>query len=391
MEKQFLSILPPDNNVLDMRMKKITNKSKAFLRTLIQQIHTVSEDNSDVNLEYKMYNVSAQALQSIHELEHYPEEIRKIIFSQDNVAAVISFMVHQRRYLLYMFYPANAIPKAAQIQENLRKIYNWLHVVHNHASKSCSLTMTMYIYMTHHKKTIPTSHMQELDRVHVNSAFTTSCSENTVLNVFREEEWFKCLIHETFHNLGLDFSHSNNKSGDEYIHQLFNIMSDVRLYETYCEVWAEIIYLLFYTYKKEQTIPQHLTLFQEKLFIEQQFSLFQSAKILHHYNLNDYNQLLDKSTTVLYKDKTPTFSYYILKSLLMYHMDDFLQWCIDTHGHSLQFSSNHKKSIILYCKLIEKIYRNKHYIHSLMKGYSIVESQNKKRNIMKTLRMTIQG
>lgn len=75
----------------------------------------------------------------------------------------------------------------------------------------------------------------------------------------------------------------------------------------------------------------------------------------------------------------------------MYHMDDFLQWCIDTHGHSLQFSSNHKKSIILYCKLIEKIYRNKHYIHSLMKGYSIVESQNKKRNIMKTLRMTIQG
>lgn len=391
MEKQFLSILPQDKNVMEMRMKKITNKSKAFLQTLLQQIRTVTEENSNKVFDYKLYNVSNRALQHIDELDHYPEEIREIIFSQQQIAVVLSFNVHERNYQLYLFYPMTSIPKAAQIREHIRKIYNWLHVVHEHANESCSQMMTMYIYMTDHKKTMPASKTQELDRIHVNSAFTTACSESTVLNVFREEEWFKCFIHETFHNLGLDFSHSNDNSGDQYIHQLFHIMSDVRLYETYCEMWAEILYLMFYTYKKQQTIEQHLASFEEKLYIEQQFSLFQSAKILHHYNLSHYNELMDKSATVLYKDKTPTFSYYILKSLFMYHMDEFLQWCIDTNRHSLQFSTKHSESILLYCQLIQKIYKNRNYVRSIMYAYNIVKTQNKKKNIMKTLRMTIQG
>ena len=391
MEKQFLSILPQDKNVLDMRMKKITNKSKGFLHTLIQQIHNASEQARNRLFDYKLFNVSNRALQQIDELDHYPKDIREIIFSQQQIAVVLSFNIGERKYQLFLFYPVTSIPKAAHIQEDLRKIYSWLYVVHEHASEGCSQEMTMYIYMTNHKKIMPTSKTQELDRVHVNSAFTTSCSESTILNVFRQEEWFKCLIHETFHNLGLDFSHSNNNSGDQYIHQLFHIMSDVRLYETYCEMWAEILYLMFYTYNKQQTIKEHMELFEEKLYIEQQFSLFQSAKILHHYNLEHYNELMDKTTTILYKDKTPTFSYYILKSLFMYHMDDFLQWCIDTNGHSLQFSTNHSESILLYCQLIQKIHKNKHFVHSIMYAYNIVKTQNKKKNIMKTLRMTIQG
>jgi hypothetical protein len=391
MEKQFLSILPQEKNVLEMRMKKITNKSKAFLRTLIQQVRNASEKARTTVFDYKLFNVSNRALQQIDELHHYPEDIRKIIFSKQHIAVVISFNIRGRDYHLYLFYPIASIPKATQIQEEIRKIYTWLEVVHEHANESCSQTMTMYIYMTNHKKVMPTSKTQELDRIHVNSAFTTACSESTVLNVFREEEWFKCFIHETFHNLGLDFSHSNNDSGDQYIHQLFHIMSDVRLYETYCEMWAEIIYLMFYTYRRQQTIEEHLLSFEEKLFIEQQFSLFQSAKILHHYNLNHYNQLMDKTTTILYRDKTPTFSYYILKSLFMYHMDEFLQWCIDTNRHSLQFSTNHSESILLYCQLIQKIHKNKHFVHSIMYAYNIVKTQNKKKNIMKTLRMTIQG
>ncbi len=391
MEKQFLSILPQDKNVLDMRMKKITNKSKTFLGTLIQQIRTVSEQNQANVFDYKLYNVSNRALESIDDFQHYPEDIRESIFSQQYIALGLTFDIHERKYQMFLFYPVSSIAKAAKIQEDIRKIYNWLHVVHNHANEGCSKTMTVYIYMTDNKKTMPTSKTQELDRIHVNSAFTTSCSEHTVLNVFREEEWFKCFIHETFHNLGLDFSHSNNTSGDEYIHQLFHIISDVRLYETYCEMWAEMIYLMFYTYKKQQTIQQHLESFEEKLFIEQQFSLFQSAKILHHYNLNHYNQLMDKSARALYKDKTPTFSYYILKSIFMYHIDEFLQWCIDTNGHSLQFSTNHSESILLYCQLIQKIYKNKNFVRSIMYAYNIVKTENKKKSIMKTLRMTIQG
>ena len=72
MEKQFLSILPQDKNVMEIRMKKITNKSKAFLQTLLQQIRTVTEENSNKVFDYKLYNVSNRALQHIDELDHYP-------------------------------------------------------------------------------------------------------------------------------------------------------------------------------------------------------------------------------------------------------------------------------------------------------------------------------
>ena len=75
----------------------------------------------------------------------------------------------------------------------------------------------------------------------------------------------------------------------------------------------------------------------------------------------------------------------------MYHIDEFLQWCIDTNGHSLQFSTNHSESILLYCQLIQKIYKNKNFVRSIMYAYNIVKTENKKKSIMKTLRMTIQG
>ena len=94
MEKQFLSILPQEKNVLDMRMKKITNKSKAFLRTLIQQVRNASEKARTTVFDYKLFNVSNRALQQIDELHHYPEDIRKIIFSKQHIAVVISFNVH---------------------------------------------------------------------------------------------------------------------------------------------------------------------------------------------------------------------------------------------------------------------------------------------------------
>ena len=137
MEKQFLSILPQEKNVLEMRMKKITNKSKAFLQTLIQQLRNASEKARTTVFDYKLFNVPNRALQQIDELHYYPEDIRKIIFSKQHIAVVISFNIHGRDYHLYLFYPIVSIPKATQIQEEIRKIYTWLDVVHEHANEGC--------------------------------------------------------------------------------------------------------------------------------------------------------------------------------------------------------------------------------------------------------------
>ena len=76
MEKQFLSILPQEKNVLEMRMKKITNKSKSFLRTLIQQVRNASEKARTTVFDYKLFNVSNRALQQIDELYFHDQNHR---------------------------------------------------------------------------------------------------------------------------------------------------------------------------------------------------------------------------------------------------------------------------------------------------------------------------
>jgi hypothetical protein len=62
------------------------------------------------------------------------------------------------------------------------------------------------LYFTNYLKILPPANGSIIDQEHANTAFTTSCKTNTEINLFREEEWFKVLVHETFHCMGLDFS-----------------------------------------------------------------------------------------------------------------------------------------------------------------------------------------
>ena len=70
--------------------------------------------------------------------------------------------------------------------------------------------MVVFIYSTELTKNLPNSNIDILDQIHVNTAFTYSCIEQSnEIVIFRKEEWLKVLIHESFHNFGLDFSDMN--------------------------------------------------------------------------------------------------------------------------------------------------------------------------------------
>ena len=59
--------------------------------------------------------------------------------------------------------------------------------------------------------------------------------------IYRDEEWFKVLIHELFHNLDLDFSTMNISKIRQKLLYKFEIKSKYNIYETYCEIWARIL------------------------------------------------------------------------------------------------------------------------------------------------------
>jgi hypothetical protein len=197
----------------------------------------------------------------------------------------------------------------------------WLYILTEYANKECSKQITIYFYFTTHEKILPVSNIDILDEIHINTAFTTTCPSNSEIVIFRKEEWFKVLIHETFHNFGLDFSDINNDVCVQEIRDLFQVKSDVNLYESYAETWAEIINVSFCSFiklKNKNSIDDFLHNFQEFMIYEMNYSYFQLIKVLDFMGIqykdlccNNSKSIMMKET--LYKENTNVLAYYVIK------------------------------------------------------------------------------
>ena len=282
-----------------------------------------------------------------------------------------------------------------------KKIYLWLLVALEFSTRKCSQQLSIYLYFTDLEKEIPVAN-HSIDRIHVNTGFTFPCKTKNEINIYRKEEWFKVLIHESFHNLGLDFSHQDCSRIDRQILSLFPVKSEVRLCETYCEIWAEIInilFIVFYTTKNHENPELLLKQTERMLDYERVFSVFQCAKVLKHMGIS-YTELFEKTDKahmirkMRYKENTPVLSYYIIKSFLMYNVNSFLEWCIANNGLSIRFSDQDiNRSLNNYFVLIQQHYQDKKYIkciYELCDWFTKQEKTKRSTDIeFKTLRMSL--
>jgi hypothetical protein len=181
-----------------------------------------------------------------------------------------------------------------------------------------------------------------LDEENVNTAFTTTCPKNSEIVVYRKEEWFKVFIHETFHNFGLDFSDMNISDSTKRILELFPVNSEVNLFESYTEFWAEIMNAVFCSFlllKNKTNINEFMSNVTTIIQYERTYSFFQLVKTLRFMGLT-YKDLYGKNNKsemlreTMYKEDTNVLSYYILKTILLNNYPGFLQWC-KTHNLSL--------------------------------------------------------
>jgi hypothetical protein len=249
---------------------------------------------------------------------------------------------------------------------------------------------------------LPSSNIAILDEMHVNTAFTSTCPKDSEIVVFRKEEWFKVFIHETFHNFALDFSDMNNTDSHKCILEIFKVNSDVNLYESYTEFWAEIMNALFcsfFSIKDKTNITEFLDYSEFFINFERTYSLFQMIKTLNFMGLS-YNDLYSNSHNSviirenLYKENTNVLSYYIIKCILMNNYQGFLSWCKTNNFSLLQFKktfSNQKE----FCNFIEKNYKTTNMLSGVKeteKFMKTMDVKNKRVNnqyILSNLRMSI--
>jgi hypothetical protein len=321
-----------------------------------------------------------------------------------------SFSIGIRTFNIYIIKPSdndNEKKIYHTFDKMIHKIYVWLFVCNHYANSQCSPIIDIYIYLTNHKKVLPSLDTSlhtsldgphnSIDRHNANTAFTLACphSKNEIY-IYRFEEWFKVLIHESFHSFGLDFARMPQEIVNKKMFSIFPIKCDLRFYETYCEIWAEIINVIFISvnsYSSNETkinMNKLIKNIENHLYFEQIFSLFQCVKVLDFYGLT-YTDILQKSNKIQYKEKTPVFSYYILKSIVMFYYNDFIEWCYIHNNKSLEFTKT-QNNINKFFEFIISKYKSDEYMFSISIFENWFSNQNENDNntfILNTLRMSV--
>ena len=345
----------------------------------------------------------------------FPKVIRKYI--QDNPSSLFNFNCNLKgREINVNYY---SFVSNSNSNSNNNNIYNkyakimfmWLYICSKYSTKKCAETMNINIYLTPFKKTLPSSNTTVLSADNVNTAFTMSCAPDGEITIFREEEWFKVFIHETFHAYALDFGLHDSVHLRKTMESTFPIKSDFNVNEAYAETWARIINCALYSFysmhmdtdkdkDKDEDENTFLLYVDFCLQLERVFAVYQMNKILHFMGLKytDLYNMRENSIYLrqqLYKEDTHVFSYYILTAIFLNDYKQFIQWCSKinglTHeiaGHVMKFNC-HEQSFSQMSNYISNMYNNKELLKTMellnkVMNKSKSKSKSKKYNDLQT-------
>ena len=281
-------------------------------------------------------------------------EINFVVYKSHKLDSM--FLKKMDNYVMYMFAFIQLITLLTSNKDNKD----------NNCAREGLIT---FIYMTPFKKEITN---QVLGARNVNTGFSYPCQNRGLIFIYRYEEFIKVFIHECMHTYGVDleliiFQHSisnnnnstNNRIGNtknEKIYKKFidnfNLSNEINhkygkfdlgIQECLTEFWTNFLNCSLFTFNHINSMAANsATIFHkylckfERLFeAEILFSLNQCYKILNHNNIN-YLSILSKtdqkpsqnfnieSVENNYREESHIFSYYIIKTLLIYDYKRFL-------------------------------------------------------------------
>ncbi len=371
--------------------------------SLFKQLVSASNYMSLVHLSGKLTEVVIRdqtPLSHLVDANVIPDDIRKFIKNEATHYLVYECKVLDRlAKIVFVLYTDEELLRLDTYDMYARMMFMWIKMASVCARINCSRVLTVYCYMTPFKKELPTNLLRTIGTAHCNSAVTYSCRQKNEICIYRKEEFFKVFIHETFHAFGLDFSELSQTNINQQIREIFPLDIEFNSFEAYCEFWATIINCAFCAYNIAGT---KCTRDEFGLYIdfcirfERMFSLFQLNKVLRYMSL-DYTDLYEDTQVsrslrqTLYKENTNVFSYYILKSLLLYYYPEFLSWC-NRNNCGLYKFSRYRANVLRFLEFIKKYKENLELREDLVlmrikaSDYATLLGIS---NLAKTMRMTM--
>ena len=378
--KKLISFFHKYNCLPHIKQTKATSAMfKHFFHEIDEAVNFVSYTKSQMGSSF--YKLKINKIEHVNQIpkpttfnaDVFPTPVRNHIDNYSFSSLTYSFHLFERNITIH-FLIEDDKPEIYINKYNtyVDHILAWLYIVNEYAARPCSKKLTIFIYHTSLTKELPHSALDVLDENNVNTAFTRSCPVKSEIVVFRKEEWFKVLIHETFHNFALDFSDMDTYQCHARILSIFPVNSEVNLFEAYTEFWARIMNVFFCSYfntKNKDDLDAFLKNTEYFINFESTYSFFQLVKVLGFMNM-EYRNLYEKTDDAdnirktMYKEDTNVLSYYVITNILLYNYQSFLHWCKIHNTSLLQFKKTTANQLS-FCDFIEKKYKTPKILHAI--------------------------
>ena len=195
-----------------------------------------------------------------------------------------------------------------KINQFIKMILFLIKFLSLYASSTCSNNINITIYLTSFKKLL--NNQKILGVNEVNSGYSTcGCYNTTEIVIYRQEEWFKVLIHELFHNLNLDFCDLNIDNSKKYLKKYLNINAKFNIYEAYCETSARFVNVLLFSFLNNFKMVNY-NQFKENFkdaFQKEVINSLEKAKLVISLIKNVKN----------YEEGSNVFDYYVITASLL--------------------------------------------------------------------------
>jgi hypothetical protein len=234
-----------------------------------------------------------------------------------------------------------------KLNNNIKNILNIIAIMHKinkEIIKSKQNKLNLNILLGKQKKYIYETDI--MTPININSG---SSLRGKYVNIWREEELEKVLIHEIQHFYNCDFHAFDNGYNElsNFIKQTFSINGDDKVNESINEVMAIIIHMIY------QSIKLNIDLSIIYSY-EMYFTMFQIAKIIVFYGGTSYDSLFrNNENYITFKQTTSVLSYYVIKGLFLFNINETLDFL-----YSNQLKCSDKDDIKKLKIYIEKIINN---------------------------------
>ena len=237
------------------------------------------------------------------------------------------------------------------------------------------------LWLSNKKKNLPPPReIKFIGSKEVNSGCNTFSNKGNKVSIWRKEELPKVLIHELIHSLSLE-RHNDYDILQQFVYKYFDVKIDnnLNLFECYVEIMADIVNIMIDGGGKKY--------FRLELI----HCVFQVGKILNYFGYTTWEEFyreggwIEGGKTDRYNQKSNVFSYFIMRSLILYNLDDFITLCFSKNTE--HFLKQHFESRLLL-DIMKKTLLDDNYKNLVNKCINLNMKGDKSKLEYNNLRMT---